>query len=106
MHEIKCIYIENEFVSNSHVRSELWTESQKGKRAPLLRIVNGIRATLKVTSKGFMLTNAHNEVLREGTATDVFEIYDSMMFSVNPLEVETEDFTATEEWSVILLEDS
>ena len=53
-----------------------------------------------------MLTNAHNEVLREGTATDVFEIYDSMMFSVDPLEVETEDFAATEEWSVILLEDS
>ena len=99
MDEMKCIYTENKYISNNIVRSELWTETRKGNSAPLLPDRKRNPSKLSVTTKGFMLTNAHGEVLREGKATDVFEVYDSMIFQVDPLEVETEDFTGTEESS-------
>ena len=93
---VKCVYNETTYVGNNFSKSDLIGETRQGKRVQLLPIGNdGIRAALKVTTNGFTLKNVHNEILREGTATDVFEIVDSILFSVDPLEVKTENFSGS-----------
>jgi len=75
------------------VKSEFWTETKEGARAPLLPLKDGVRALLTVGRNGYKVHNVHGEVMRQGVETDVFTIYDNMPMDVEPLRVETPDFT-------------
>ena len=89
---MKCVYSVNEFSSNSLVSSELFGETWKENADPCFQLLKALKATLTVTKDGYTVKNVHKEIVRQGTATDVFEIYDSMPISVDPLQVETPNF--------------
>lgn len=90
MTEIKCIIRLNQYAMGSRSHSELYGEDKdRERRQPLMqRNRQGYNSVLTVSPQGFTLTAGKSgEVIRRGTDTDVFEIYDSLLFKADPLYV-------------------
>jgi len=88
---MRCIYRQNMFAMNQLSRSELWTETPEGNRAPLLPIDKGYRTKLTITDAGYTINNAAGEVISRGLETEVFVIVEKAHkrgITLEPLELE------------------
>lgn len=84
---MRCVFTSNELIGGHRVKSELWTESKEGTRAPLLPVIDGVKTILTVKADGYKLANVEGEILRQGITTDVFEVANSMLFDAEPMQV-------------------
>ena len=87
---MNCICKQNTYWKGNLEDSALIGETEAGART---RMLNGL--TLTVEPTGFTLTNSDGATLRQGTAKNVFEIYDSMPFPCDNLHIDAPGFNGT-----------
>src|SRR5699024_8511445 len=95
--EMKCIYRQNTYAMGQRSKSELWTETPEGSRAPFLPIKKGQRTKLTITDAGYTINNAVGAIVARGLETEVFAIVEKAYkrgIALEPLLLEIN--TATE----------
>jgi len=99
---MKCIYRQNTYAMGQRSKSELWTETPEGSRAPFLPIEKGQRTKLTITDAGYTIKNAAGAIVARGLETEVFAIVEKAYIrgiKLEPLQLEVNTVAEVAEMS-------
>ena len=97
-----CIFKVNTYAMGQRSKSELFTETPDGNRAPLLPVEKGQRTKLTITDAGYTIENSTGAIVARGLETEVFAIVKQAHgrgITLEPLQIEINTAAEVDEMS-------